>query len=75
MGGVMDVCKETKWLCENAKTLEKFAGQWVSFTAHDGIVSTNLSFDRLKKIKPSAFVFHVPSKEELGSPLPVAKKK
>jgi hypothetical protein len=67
--------KETKWLCENAKSLEKkFPGQWVVFSAHEGLVSCGDSLDRVlktthsKKNRPASFVFHVPSKEELGPP-------
>jgi hypothetical protein len=78
----MNICKQTKWLCENAKSLEKFAGQLVAFSATRGIVGRGESFDsifnkssRPKKSTPAPYVFHVPSKEELASPIPVVKKK
>ena len=76
----MDICKETKWLCENAKSLEKYSGQWVVFSATRGLVgkastlnNALRSFRHAKSSQP--FLFHVPSKEELVSPLPVASKK
>lgn len=77
----MELCKETKWLCENAKRLEKFAGQWVSFSANEGLVGSGSSLDhalknsRNKHFRTAPFVFHVPSKEELTAPLPFAPKK
>ena len=77
----MDICKETKWLCENAKSLEKFSGQWVVFSAHDGLKDHAGSLEgvlksfRHAKSKAAPFLFHVPSKEELVSPIPVASKK
>ena len=70
--------KETKWFCENAKGLEKFAGQWVLFSAHEGLVGNGeslaqvLKAARHKKAKNTPFVFHIPSKEELvTSPLSI----
>ncbi len=77
----MDICKETKWLCENAKSLEKFAGQWVVFSSTRGLVgkagtlNNALRSFRQAKSKSAPFLFHVPSKEELVSPLSVASKK
>lgn len=77
----MNICKETKWLCENAKSLEKYSGQWVVFSANEGIVdragslSAVLKSFRHMKSKSAPFLFHVPSQEELISPLPVASKK
>lgn len=77
----MDICKETKWLCENAKSLEKFSGRWVVFSSHDGLmrscdsVATAIKSVRPSKSKISPFLFHVPSKEELVSPFPVVAKK
>ncbi len=77
----MNFCKETRWLCENAKSLEKFAGQWVMFSANEGLVGNDESFlnvfrsTRSKKSKSTPFVFHVPSKEELAAPLPLIAKK
>ncbi len=75
----MELTKEIKWLCENARSLEKFSGQWVMFSTREGVVSNGPSLQKVlnasKKMKPSEkpFVFHVPSKEELGSPVLVAK--
>ncbi len=64
--------KEIFWLCENAGKLEKFAGQWVVFDAKEGLVSCEKSLGRLlkmvkkqKKVK-KPFLFHVPSKDDLG---------
>ena len=79
----MEFCKETKWLCENAKTLEKFAGQWVMFCASEGLLGNGESFPTVfrsfhqKKSKSASvpFIFHVPLKEELVASLPVAAKK
>lgn len=74
----MQLQKETKWLCENAKGLEKFSGQWVLFSAKEGLVGCGeslaqvLKAARHKKDKHTPFVFHVPSKEELVvAPLPI----
>ncbi len=62
---------EIFWLCENSGKLEKYAGQWIMFDAKEDLVSCEKSLDRLLKIikqkkmkKP--FVFHVPTKDELG---------
>lgn len=77
----MDICKDTKWLCENAKSLEKYAGQWVVFCSSRGLVgkagSLNTALRSFRHAKSSThpFLFHVPSKEELVSPIPVAAKK
>jgi hypothetical protein len=66
---------ETRWLCENAKALEKFPGQWVMFTTHNGIVETGASLDKVlrgarkSKARNRSFVFHVPSPDELAAPL------
>ncbi|MCG3204510.1 MAG: hypothetical protein KCHDKBKB_01225 [Elusimicrobia bacterium] len=73
--------KETKWLCENAKNLEKYSGHWVVFSAREGLMSDcvnladALKMAKNKKSKSIPFLLHVPSKEELVSPLPVATKK
>lgn len=62
---------ETKWLCENARNLERFAGQWVKFNVHEGVVKNGSSLlsvlkaGRDAKTPDKPFVFHVPSKEEL----------
>ena len=71
----MQLTKETKWLCENATELEKFSGQWVAFNVRQGVTVNGLSFVKTfsasKKVRATekSFVFHVPSKDELGSPL------
>lgn len=76
----MNICKETKWLCENAKSLEKYSGQWVVFSAGAGLLSCSdtlppaLKSVRHTKSSSNPFLFHVPSKAELVSPLPVANK-
>ncbi len=61
----MNLTKETQWLCEHARTLEKFSGQCVVFTTKDGLVSGK------KKSNETPFLFHVPSKDELNSPVPL----
>ncbi len=76
----MNICKETKWLCENARALEKFAGQLVAFSATRGIIGRGKSFESIFKTslpkKSAPFVFHVPSKKDLASPIiHVAKEK
>jgi hypothetical protein len=78
----MDIKEETKWLCENAKGLEKFAGQWVMFSVKEGVVSCDSSLKKVfkkttAKIRSSKepFVFHVPSKQDLLFPLPIIRQK
>jgi len=68
----MDIRQETKWLCENARELERYSGQWVMFNAGEGTFKKNESLSRLLKSAPSAqserpFVFHVPSKRALAA--------
>ncbi len=68
------------WLCENARRLEQFAGQWVMFNTREGVVSRGESLQavmkacRRHKMKQDPFIFHVPSKDELSSPIPACKK-
>ena len=76
----MDLRKETRWLCENAKALEQFSGQWVMFDSAEGLVAKGGSLNRILKAtrrrhvqKP--FVFHVPSRRELERPLLAVRKK
>lgn len=77
----MRICRETKWLCENAKTLEQYSGQWVVFSAQSGLMgragsaTTALKSFRHVKSKDAPFLFHVPAKEEFFSPIHVAAKK
>ncbi len=77
----MDICKHTKWLCENTQRLEQFAGRWVSFSTEKNDVQCA---DSLKQVMRSSgtkrnqsvpFVFHVPSKADLRNPFPIATKK
>ncbi|MFN0118000.1 MAG: DUF5678 domain-containing protein [Elusimicrobiota bacterium] len=75
----MTLKQETRWLCQNAKRLEKFSGQWVAFHVEEGIVSKGNSLKRIldmtfSKNSRQPFVFHVPSKKELLSPLPIIRK-
>ena len=71
----MSLTKETKWLCEHAKVLEKYSGQWILFDIQEGVLSSGPSIDHLmahpKKVKgkKEPFIFHVPSKDDLLSPL------
>lgn len=71
----------TRWLCENARELEKFSGQWVSFNVNEGVVSKGASLEnvlkhtQLKKKKDVPFVLFVPSKNEMGIPFPALKRK
>lgn len=66
------ITKETKWLCEHSRALERFSGKWVVFSAKEGMVAQSASLNKIIKVtskfkkagKP--FVFHVPSKDELG---------
>lgn len=66
---------EVKWFCEHAHSLEKFSGQCVVFHPHhdriDVLKTTLSSRDHQEK----KYVFHVPSKKELSSPLLIARKK
>ena len=76
----MKLKNETRWLCENAKTLERFSGQWVVFNAEQGVVGCHTSLDRLlqltqKQHNDAAFVLHVPAKRDLDSPIPTSRKK
>ncbi len=76
----MEIKAETKWLCENAKDLERFSGKWVGFNADQGLVGESLSLLKILKAATKLnasrvpFVFHVPSKHELNHPLPMIKK-
>ena len=76
----MEIRKETKWLCENAHALERYSGQWILFNA-DGLVKKDESLSRLLRsagaapVSAKPFVFHVPSKRELSSPLPAARRR
>lgn len=68
-----------KWLCENAGALEKFSGRWVIFSCEKGVVGSGASLPKALKSCPKPagkpFVFHVPSKKELDTPVFVAHKK
>jgi hypothetical protein len=72
----MEIRPENKWLCENARSLERFSGKWVMFSVIEGIVKKDESLTRLlrsaRKLPSTGrpFVFHVPSKRELSAPLP-----
>jgi hypothetical protein len=75
----MEIRKETKWLCENARALERFSGQWVLFNA-DGLVKKDGSLSRLLRaaetqVTAKPFVLHVPSKRELENPLPASRRR
>ncbi len=67
--------RETKWLCENSRVLEKFSGQWVMFCAMDGVLCSGESLktvlDEAKKRKHphKPYVFLVPSKSQLEPPI------
>ena len=75
----MNPTKETKWLCENSRALEKFSGKLVMFSVMKGVLYEGASLDSMmranKKIKlhNKPFVFHVPSKSELDSPVPIIR--
>jgi hypothetical protein len=77
----MKIRNETKWLCENARDLERYSGQWVMFTTMQGVVRKNDSLTRLLKesknepMREKPFVFHVPSKQELAAPLIGARRR
>jgi hypothetical protein len=77
----MEIRKETKWLCENAHALERFSGKWVMFSALEGIMKKDESLTRLLRsaqalhVTDKPFIFHVPSKRELSSPLPSARRR
>ena len=76
----MKIQKATKWLCENASRLEKFSGQWVLFSVHEGLVSRGDSLScvlreaRKKKVTKRPFVFHVPSRDDLKMPWLMTEK-
>jgi hypothetical protein len=76
----MEVKEETKWLCEHAKSLEKFSGQWVVFSPEEGLVGSGGSLIKVLKNarrlpnQKKPFVLHVPSKQELNTPFAVPKK-
>ncbi len=63
----MNLIKETRWLCEHARLLEKFSGQNVMFNTQDGLLTDK------KKSSEAPFLFHVPSRDELTSPVPVIR--
>jgi Family of unknown function (DUF5678) len=71
--------RETVWLCEHARALEKFSGQYVKFSVDEGLVCAGetltqvLSHKAGKKSHAKPFVFHVPSKDELSHPLQIVK--
>ena len=77
----MDICKHTKWLCENTERLEKFAGRWVAFFTDKNQVEAGdtlknaLRLSKSKRTRSVPFVFHVPSKEAARAPIHFAKKK
>ena len=76
----MEMRKETKWLCQNAHALERYSGKWVLFDAA-GVVKKDESLAKLLRtwetlhVSDKPFVFHVPSKRELASPLPAARRR
>jgi hypothetical protein len=80
-GGFIDICKHTKWLCENTRRLEKFAGRWVAFLTEENHVRSGNSLKQAlqssgaKRNQPVPFVFHVPSKAALRNPFPIATQK
>ena len=64
----MRIQKETQWLCDHAKDLEKFSGKWVAFSLKGGVVAKGRSADQVlkeskKKNEKDPFLFHVPSKK------------
>ncbi|MCB4757445.1 MAG: DUF5678 domain-containing protein [Elusimicrobia bacterium] len=77
----MKLQKETKWLCENSRALERFAGKWVAFCVNEGLVAKGASLDSIlrcakkRKLSRRSFVFHVPSKDELHIPFPYSERK
>jgi hypothetical protein len=77
----MDICKHTKWLCENTRRLEKYAGRWVAFTTDGDDVRSADSFTKVmrycgtKRNRSVPFVFHVPEKSAARTALPIVKKK
>jgi hypothetical protein len=77
----MNIRPENKWLCENARALERFSGKWVMFSVLDGIVKDDPSLSRLMRAARKLpaherpFVFHVPSKRDLSAPLPGAHRR
>ncbi len=77
----MDICKHTKWLCENTARLERFAGRWVAFfTEKNQVKSADslkraLRFSRAKRTRAVPFVFHVPGKEDVRTSIHFAKTK
>lgn len=77
----MDICKHTKWLCENTRRLEKYAGRWVAFSTEKNDIRSADSFKQVmrvvgtKRVHAVPFVFHVPPKSALMEPLPLVKKK
>ncbi len=76
----MKMKNETRWLCENAKSLERFSGQWVVFNVDQGVVGCHTSLSRLlervrKQHTDAPFVLHVPEKSALENPLLTLRKK
>lgn len=65
------ITKETKWLCEHARALERYSGKWILFNVRSGMVAKGASLQKVLKSSSSRssekpFVFHVPSKKDLG---------
>lgn len=75
----MNMNREAKWMCENSKELERFAGQWVLFTPGQGIVgcahSLKVALAKVNKHqhREKPYMFHVPTSKELGFPFPVSR--
>lgn len=70
----MEICKKSKWLCENAHTLERYSGKLVVFDTVGSVkksssLSALLRSAEINQIVNKPFVFHVPSKRELANPL------
>ncbi len=66
---------DVKWFCENAHSLEKFSGRCVVFHPENGVVKVLTSLLTKNDSREKPFLFHVPSKKELDSPVVVALKK
>jgi hypothetical protein len=77
----MEICKHTKWLCENTRRLEEFSGRWVAFFTDKNQVRSGdslqnaLSPFKAKRSRSAPFVFHVPAAGDARTSIHFAKKK
>lgn len=71
--------KNSIWLCENAKNLEMYSGQWVMVSPSKGVVCNGPTLEAVLKagrrirVRSRPFVLHIPSQTDLATPKPVVR--